>query len=159
MPVITRNAKSLKLTTFINNFYLFKTHVWTLGLIIPTIPTFILLYKNMVRSYLDYCSSVWSPYSKCDIEDLQKVQKRATRLLPELKGRNYIDRLKVCKLPTLHFRCIRGDMIETYKIVSGKYDNLAAPMLPSPHSYVTRGHDSRLQKNRARYDLRKKFFH
>jgi len=55
----------------------------------------------MVRSYLDYCSCVWSPYSKCDIEDLEKVQKRATRLLPELKGRNYIDRLNVCKLPTL----------------------------------------------------------
>ena len=28
-------------------------------------------------------------------------------------------------------------MIETYKIVSGKYDSLAAAMLPSPHSYVT----------------------
>jgi len=34
---------------------------------------------------------------------------------------------------------------------------LAAPMLPSPHSYVTRGHDLRLQKNRARYDLRNFF--
>jgi len=45
-----------------------------------------------------------------------------------------------------------------FKIVSGKYDNLAAPMLPRPHSYVTRGHDLRLQKNRARYDLRKFFF-
>ena len=31
-------------------------------------------------------------------------------------------------------------------------------MLPSPHSYVTRGHDLRLQKNWARYDLRKKIF-
>ena len=51
-------------------------------------------------------------------------------------------------------------LIETYKIVSGnrQYDSLAAPMLPSPHSYVTRGHDLRLQKNRARYDLRKFFF-
>ena len=52
-------------------------------------------------------------------------------------------------------------MIETYKIVSGKYYNLAAPMLPSSHSYqsyVTRGHDLRLQKNRARYDLLKFFF-
>ena len=39
-----------------------------------------------------------------------------------------------CKLPTLHYRRIRGDMIETYKIVPGKYDNLAAPMLPSAHS-------------------------
>ena len=54
-------------------------------------------------------------------------------------------------------RRIRGDMIETYKIVSGKYDNLAAPMLHSTHSYATRGHDLRLQKNRARYDLRKFF--
>ena len=50
---------------------------------------------------------------------------------------------------TLHYRRIRGDTIETYKIVSGKYDSLAAPMLPSPHSYVTRGHDLRLKKNRA----------
>jgi len=47
--------------------------------------SFILLYKNMVRSHLDYCSSVWTPYKKGDIEDLEKVQKRATRLLPELK--------------------------------------------------------------------------
>jgi len=49
-------------------------------------------------------------------------------------------------------------MIETYKIVSGKYDSLAAPMLPSPHSYVTRGHDLKLKKNMARYDLHKFFF-
>ena len=90
-----------------------------------------------------------------DITAMITNETRATRLLPELKGRNYIDRLKVCKLPTLHYRRIRGDMIETYNIVSGKYDSLAAPMLPSPHSYVTRGHDLRLQqKNRARYDLR-----
>jgi len=34
----------------------------------------------------------------------------------------YTERLKACKLPTLHFRHIRGDMIEMYKILSGKYD-------------------------------------
>ena len=65
----------------------------------------------MVRSYLDYCSSVWSPYRKCDIEDLEKVQKMATRLLPELKGRNYTDRLKACKLPYT--------TLQTY---TGRYD-------------------------------------
>ena len=78
--------------------------------------SFILLYKNMVRSHFDYCSSVWTPYRKGDIEDLEKVQKRATRLLPELKGFKYCDRLKACKLPTLHYRRLRGDMIETFKI-------------------------------------------
>ena len=35
---------------------------------------------------------------------------------------NYSDRLKACKLPTLHYRRIRRDMIETYKIMTGKYD-------------------------------------
>ena len=65
----------------------------------------------MVRSHLDYCSSVWSPYMKKDIEALEKVQKiekRATKILPQLKHMNYSDRLKACKLPTLHYRRIRG---------------------------------------------------
>ena len=43
-----------------------------------TILTFILLYNSMVRSHLDYCSSVWAPYKKGDIEALEKVQKKAT---------------------------------------------------------------------------------
>ena len=51
-----------------------------------------------------------------------KVQKRATKILPQLKHMNYSDRLKACKLPTLHYRRIRGDMIETYKILTEKYD-------------------------------------
>ena len=87
-----------------------------------TIQSFIMLYKNMVRSHLDYCSSVWSPYMKKDIEASEKVQKRATKILPQLKHMNYSDRLKACKLPSLHYRRIRGDMIKTYKIMTGKYD-------------------------------------
>jgi len=43
-------------------------------------------------------------------------------------------------------------------IVSGKYDSVAAPMIPGSQSYITRGHDLRLHKSRANYDLRKYFF-
>ena len=39
-----------------------------------TISTFVLLYKSMVRSHLDYCSSVWAPYMKGDIKALERVQ-------------------------------------------------------------------------------------
>ena len=49
------------------------------------IQCFILLYESMVRPHLDYCSFVWNPYHKGDIEALGKVQKRATKILPELK--------------------------------------------------------------------------
>jgi len=41
---------------------------------------FVLSYKSMVRSHLEYCNSVWSPYKKGDIEALEKVKKRTTNL-------------------------------------------------------------------------------
>jgi len=59
-----------------------------------TIPTFVLLYKTMVRSHLDYCCSVWAPYKKGGIEALEKVQERATKILPSLRHISYPDRLK-----------------------------------------------------------------
>ena len=65
-----------------------------------TIPTFVLLYKTMVRSHLDYCCSVSAPYKKGDIEALEKVQKRATKILPSPRHISYPDHLKVCKLTT-----------------------------------------------------------
>jgi len=62
----------------------------------------------MVRSHLDYCSSVWAPYKKGDVEALEKVQKKATKILPALKNLSYSERLKFCQMTTLHYR---GDMI------------------------------------------------
>ena len=123
-----------------------------------TIPTFMLIYKTMVRSHIDYCCSVWAPYKKGDIEALEKVQKRATKILPALKHLNYIDRLKACELTTLHYRQIRGDMIETYKIVTGKYDNGITPTLAMSDICITRGNDLRLYKPRFKYDMRKFYF-
>jgi len=43
--------------------------------------SFVLLYKSIVRSHLDDCSSVRAPYKKGDTEMLQKVQKTATKLI------------------------------------------------------------------------------
>ena len=106
-----------------------------------TIPTFVLLYKTMVRSHLNYCFSAWAPCKKGDIEALGKVQKRATKIPLSLRHIGYPDRLKVCKLTTLHYRQIRGDMIEVYKIVSGKYYSAITPTLIISDTHKTRGND------------------
>ena len=71
-----------------------------------TISSFVSVYKSMVRSHLDYCSCVWSPFKKCDIEALEKVQKRATKILPKTSHLKYSDRLRACNLPTLHLSLI-----------------------------------------------------
>jgi len=106
-----------------------------------TVPTFVLLYTSIVRSHLDYCSSVWAPNKKGDIEALEKVQKKATKIPPALKRLPYSERLKACQIPTLHYRRIRGDMIETYNIITGKYQKCVAPSLIKAEIYVTRGND------------------
>ena len=66
--------------------------------------SFILLYKSLVRPHLEYAQSVWSPFYKGLIEELEKVQMRATKLVKGLKELDYKHRLKLLKLPTLKYR-------------------------------------------------------
>ena len=96
--------------------------------------------------------------SKRRYRGIGKSPKRATKNLPALKNLKYCDRFKACKLTSLHYRRLRGDMIETYKIVTGKYDPVVAPTLSRSDSYNTRGNNLRLQKHHTRYDLRKYYF-
>ena len=111
----------------------------------------------MVRPHLDNCCPVWSPYRKGDIEALEKVQKRATKMIPALKNLPYKDRLKACDMSTLHYSRVRGDMIETYKILSEKYDTNVVPNLKTGIQAI-RGNDLRIFKTRFKYDLRKFYF-
>ena len=81
---------------------------------------FMNLYPVMVRPLLEYCVQVWSPYTCRDKALLEGVQRRATRLVPELKGLPYEERLRRLKLTSLEERRARGDMIETYKLIRRK---------------------------------------
>jgi len=51
-----------------------------------------------------------------DVEKLERVQKKATKLISEISKKPYIERLQILKLPTLKYRQYRGDMIEVFKI-------------------------------------------
>ena len=51
-------------------------------------------------------------------------------MIPELIKMHYPDRLKQLHLPTLTYRRSRGDMIEKYKLLTGKYDPQVALALP-----------------------------
>ena len=112
------------------------------------------LYKGLVRSNLEYANSVWAPYKMKHIEVLERVQQRATRSLPELKGLNYEERLRTLKLPTLVYRRIRGDMIETFKITNGVYDSSVVPFFELRDNCSLRDHSKTLLKHRSNKRIR-----
>ena len=105
---------------------------------------FLKVYPSLVRTHMEYAIQAWSPQLKKDILVLEKVQKRATRMVPELAGLSYEDRLRELGLTTLEERRRRGDLIEVFKIMHG-FDNLDRSrffkLKSEVHSYETSGHD------------------
>ena len=83
---------------------------------------FMNLYPVLIRPLLEYCVQVWSPYKQGDIDLLEGVQRRATKMVPELRELKYEERLRVLGLTTLEERRARGDLIETYKLITNKED-------------------------------------
>ena len=115
----------------------------------------------LVRSHLDYCCSFGrhSPYRKRDIEAIEKVQQRTTKILPALKHLSYSERLRMSHMTTLHYTRIRGNTIEAYKLKVN--DETVAPTLYKIRTivHVTRGNDNiRLEKSRSMFDWRKYCF-
>ena len=84
--------------------------------------TFVRLFTTYVRPHLEYCVQSWNPWTIGDKNLLEKVQERAIRMVSGLEGRTYEERLLELGLTTLEQRRERGDMIEVYKILTGKED-------------------------------------
>ena len=120
-------------------------------------PMFLNLYLVLVRPHLEYCVQVWSPYKQKYIKLLERVQRRATKLVPELRNLEYAERLKRLGLTTLEERRVRGDMIQTYKFISRKED-----IDPSVFFKMARprpgAHGKKIFIQRPRLDVRKNFY-
>lgn len=67
-----------------------------------------LLFKALVRPHLEYAASFWSPSKVKNIDLIETVQRRATKLIPEFKNLSYLERLQRLNLPTLQHRKIRS---------------------------------------------------
>ena len=80
---------------------------------------------------------------------LEKIQRRATKLIPGLRDLRYEERLKECGLTTLETRRLRGDQIEVFKILNG-YENIDSIIFfEIKQSKITRGHNFTLVKKQV----------
>jgi hypothetical protein len=66
------------------------------------------LYKTLVRPHLEYCIQAWRPHLVKDMDKLEKVQRRATKMIEECGGKPYKERIQILGLTTLEMRRIRG---------------------------------------------------
>ena len=83
----------------------------------------VLIYRSLIRPHLEYCVQAWSPTPRFGnwglILNIEKVQRKFTRLINDIGTLPYGARLQSLKLTTLAERRIRGDLIEVFKIVRG----------------------------------------
>ena len=95
-----------------------------------------ILYKTFVLPLLDYCCVAWCPFYIKDIDALEKVQRRFTKILPCFRDLTYEDRLLKYNLPSLFSRRLQFDIQCMFMIIHGYMDI-------SPHDFFCLDDDLR----------------
>ena len=93
------------------------------------------LYNYYITPHIEYSVRAWSPYLRKDIECLEQVRRRATKLVRGSNKKTYDEWLQLLGLTTLETKRLREDLIETYKLLTGKerIDSLEFFQLATAH--------------------------
>jgi len=118
---------------------------------------FEVLYGVLVRPKLEYAIQLWSPYQVGQKDNIERTQRRATKLVKSIKNRSYQERLRYLNLMTTQERRDRGDSIMTYNILNNNLD-LGKYKLVMSKEQRTRGHSLKLEVSRSRTEIRRNFF-
>ena len=114
--------------------------------------TMVKLFTSLVRPVLDYCAPFWSPLLIKDIDVIEQVQRRFTRLINGCQDLTYQQRLEKLSLFSLEYRRKRGEMIETFKFVKYLPDT-AKNLFSFSDCARTRGHAHKMVKTKFKTNL------
>ena len=115
-----------------------------------------MLYGTLVRPQLEYAVHLWSPYQIGLRKKLERTQRRAIKLVRNIKHKSYEERLSTLNLMSTLDRRDIGDMIMTY-IINHRVEMDSRFMKMDTESR-TRGHTMKLKISRSKIEIRRLFF-
>lgn len=106
------------------------------------------LLTTFIRPILEYGAPAYFPITKGECSQLERIQRIATRLIPDLRNMNYIHRCQELELFTLEYRRSRMEMIFMYRLIKQQQHQELSILFEKSNMTTTRGHSLKLTKPR-----------